>query len=139
MEISNSLDLVVLVCDVLKKGCASLVCDGAADNYPVLRNFTKDYFEKWQGKEEDAAAGVLEARLIGQSALQSDPNHGADRQGSGLAECLGSKGGEGRERKEPVSHTGPQGAGEFELAYVRSTQKYNSRIAHRLDRLHGFR
>ena len=91
-EISNKLDLVVLACSILKKVCASLVCDGAADNYPVLRNFTKDYFERWQGKEEDAAAGALEGRLIGQSALQSDPNHGADRQGSGVAECLGSKG-----------------------------------------------
>ena len=62
-EISNSLDLVVLVCSILKKICASLVCYGAADNYPVLRNFIKDYSETWQGKEEDASAEALEGRL----------------------------------------------------------------------------
>ena len=45
-EISNSLDLVVFVCSVLKKGCASLVCDGAAADYQVWRNFTKDYSEE---------------------------------------------------------------------------------------------
>ena len=62
-EISNKFDLVLLVCSILKKVCASLVRYGAADNYPVLRNFIIDYSEKWQGKEEDASAEALEGRL----------------------------------------------------------------------------
>ena len=74
-EISNSLDLVVLVCSVLKKGCASLVCDSAAADYQVRRNFSNDCSEEWQGKE------VL---WIGRGIGGADGR--VDWQG-GLAEC----------------------------------------------------